>query len=478
MPISVAKMFSRTIKSGKSSSAVSEKQASPKPFRASSSSSSSSCNRKQQRRHCHHCCHCGCKAARKQRNTDAQDRRPASQEMQFHPMCGENVHLSDDGRVARRSDSFCKGVAFGRRAVAVDERVYVRFLECSRNWSGVLRFGFTANDPGREVATRRDLPRYVCPDMTNKAGNWAKALGDKYAESGNVLFYYVTAAGDLRYGINDQDKGVFLSGVATTGPLWPMLDLYGNTTAIEFLDTRFPALNNERETTGTRHQQDGGGTAGVTRTLRTLTLDDSVPLPPVVHHNYAHLQPVSLHVTHGFNVQVSPSRTIASRLDDEFCNAYVFVSRPVRLGERIVIQVLRTESVYVGGIGFGLTSCDPNRISPRELPEDSDLLIDRPEYWVVSKDVANTPQQGDELSFMINYNGEVHYSRNGGPSTIVMYVDATQPLFMFFDVYGNTQAMRLLGSLHANIARAAMTRPASSPSSHTAAHTTPPRRPP
>lgn len=75
-------------------------------------------------------------------------------------------------------------------------------------------------------------------------------------------------------------------------------------------------------------------------------------------------------------------------------------------------QVLRTESVYVGGLGFGLTSCDPNRISPRELPEDSDLLIDRPEYWVVSKDVANTPHQGDELSFMVNYNGKQVYVRS------------------------------------------------------------------
>lgn len=154
--------------------------------------------------------------------------------MQFHQMCGENVQVSPNGRIARRVDSFCKGVAFGSRPVKVEERVFLRFLECSTNWSGVLRFGFTANDPSLDTV-QRDLPRYVCPDMTNKPGNWAKALGERYAEGGNILFYYVTATGDVRYGVNDNEKGVFFSGVNTSGPLWPLLDLYGNSTAVEFL---------------------------------------------------------------------------------------------------------------------------------------------------------------------------------------------------------------------------------------------------
>ena len=37
----------------------------------------------------------------------------------------------------------------------------------------------------------------------------------------------------------------------------------------------------------------------------------------------------------------------------------------------------------------------------------------RPEYWVVSKDVASSPETGDELSFGVNGDGSVEFSRNG-----------------------------------------------------------------
>ena len=48
------------------------------------------------------------------------------------------------------------------------------------------------------------------------------------------------------------------------------------------------------------------------------------------------------------------------------------------------MQILATEVSYIGSLAFGLTNCDPSTIDVRDLPEDSDLLLDRPEYWVVS----------------------------------------------------------------------------------------------
>ena len=62
----------------------------------------------------------------------------------------------------------------------------------------------------------------------------------------------------------------------------------------------------------------------------------------------------------------------------------VFAWPHTRIGERIVVQVVSTEVSYIGSLAFGLTNCDPSTIDVRELPEDSDLLLDRPEYWVVS----------------------------------------------------------------------------------------------
>lgn len=121
----------------------------------------------------------------------------------------------------------------------------------SNNWSGVIRFGFTSNDP---IHLRNGLPRYACPDLTNKPGYWAKALAERFAGRDTVLFYYVTAAGDVHFGVNGEEKGVFFSGVETRGPLWAVIDVYGNSTAIEFLDPNRQHFNNIRR--GVEHSNE------------------------------------------------------------------------------------------------------------------------------------------------------------------------------------------------------------------------------
>merc|ERR1711997_414501 len=116
---------------------------------------------------------------------------------------------------------------------------------------------------------------------------------------------------------------------------------------------------------------------------------------------------------------------MGSRRSEEFSQGYVFSREKVQPGERMVIQVLETEQSYIGSLAFGLTNCDPSSIDLRVLPEDSDLLLDRPEYWVVSKDVANNPDVGDELSFMINSDGSVEFSKNGNIPSTFMHVDTS-----------------------------------------------------
>ncbi|PSN32945.1 hypothetical protein C0J52_22556, partial [Blattella germanica] len=276
--------------------------------------------------------------------------------------------------------------------------VCVKFLEVSNNWSGVIRFGFTCNDPNN---LRYGLPKYACPDLTNKPGYWAKALAERFAERDTVLFYYVTQAGDVHFGINGEEKGVFFGGVETRGPLWAIIDVYGNSTAIELVDPR-QQLNNSR-----RNLAIGGGDSspGDSAAMERIILPSLTSLS--ISNQQNHQQPQ----TRGRNVRLSNDRCIASRTDTEFCHGYVFTARPIQLGEKVVIQVLATEPMYVGALALGLTSCDPATIQGADLPEDSDLLLDRPEYWVVSKDVASCPQRGDELSFCITHTG----SRNSSP---------------------------------------------------------------
>jgi len=71
-----------------------------------------------------------------------------------------------------------------------------------------------------------------------------------------------------------------------------------------------------------------------------------------------------------------------------------------------VIQVLSVDPAYIGGLAFGVTCCDPETLRSEMLPDDSDLLLDRPEYWVVNKDVCAKAQVADELTFFLAEDGK------------------------------------------------------------------------
>lgn len=368
--------------------------------------------------------------------------------LQFHQVHGDNIRICRDGTMAKRYESFCKGIAFSARPVKTNERVYVKFSEISNNWSGVIRFGFTYNDP---ATLRNSLPKYACPDLTNRPGYWAKALNERFCERDNILFYYVTAAGDVHFGVNGEEKGVFITGVETRGPLWTLIDIYGNCTAVEFLDSRVCQMHSSQ---GLSRRSDRE-IDRIQSAFQSLNVAAEEHPSTIVNrpctsatNNAANeatgLIPIPFHRTKGRNVMLSSDRFVATRADSEFCQGYVFTARPLKIGEKIIVQILRTEHMYVGAMALGLTSCDPASLQSGDLPDDADMLLDRPEYWVVSKDVAATPNRGDEIMFCVTANGEVQISKNRGPATVVMHVDQSLQLWAFLDVYGSTQSVRIL----------------------------------
>ena len=379
--------------------------------------------------------------------------------LKFSSRHGDNCQILRDGSQARRGESFCKGIVFSDRPVEVGERVCLRLTELSIRWSGVLRLGFSSHDP----LTIQTLPKYACPDLTGKPGFWAKALAEKYAESNALIHYYFTASGDVHYGVNGADKGIFFSGLDTRQPLWCLVDLYGNCTAVELIDMR-RSLNNYVEDVPQEEEEDEEGSEdsenspqhgpesdtveNVSNTLNNLTAggeEDNDATAPLRHNTRCHFRPLAFHRVTGVNVSLDGSGSVASRHEDEYSGGYVFLREPVSPGERYVLQILATENMYIGSLAFGVTSCDPASLESADLPEDADMLLDRPEYWVVTKDVSSAPDTWDELSFQVNTDGSVEFSRNGGPATVLMHVDTSVRLWPFWDVYGNTQRLRLVG---------------------------------
>ena len=72
-------------------------------------------------------------------------------------------------------------------------------------------------------------------DLTSRPGFWGKALPERYVDVGVLFAFHFTASGDVMLNVNGQDKGVFLTGVDARTPLWIMVDIYGNTKAVQFV---------------------------------------------------------------------------------------------------------------------------------------------------------------------------------------------------------------------------------------------------
>ena len=147
----------------------------------------------------------------------------------WHQVHGANIELSEDMSVARRQSSYCQSIVFSGRPLAIGEKVWLRLLTVSEQvWRGGLRFGVSGVDPAHWSASSK-LPKYLCPDMTSSYRVWARAMSDKYVQQGAVVFFSVKSTGDLVWGVDGREKGVLVSGVDISKPLWAVVDVYGST---------------------------------------------------------------------------------------------------------------------------------------------------------------------------------------------------------------------------------------------------------
>ena len=375
---------------------------------------------------------------------------------------------------------------FTHRPVRVNEKIFIKFVDKAESWSGSIRFGFSSVDPR---LLSGNLPKYACPDLTNRSGFWAKALSEKFADKDSVMYYYVTSGGDVVFGVNGEDKGVFFSGVDTRRQLWGLIDVYGNSHVIEIVDPR-RTLNNIRSQIVPRSPAPARQHLHYSQPAHHQPQPQS--LPPQHHQQQPQVRlrrsescgrvsscggdspdkkfaRATFHrACTGQNVSLNQTGTIATRSETEFCNGYVFLESPMQPGESLVIRILETEGTYIGSMAFGLTSADPRFLKSSELPEDSDLLSQRPEYWVSSKDVLPDPQDGDEVSFTVCLDGAVLCSVNGGPQRALFHTDISLNTRPFIDIYGAAQKIQILGVKSSRSSKSSCTAPSSPSHSHPA----------
>ncbi|XP_026110249.1 E3 ubiquitin-protein ligase NEURL1-like isoform X1 [Carassius auratus] len=160
----------------------------------------------------------------------------------FHPNAkGSQIVMDLAQRSVKRQASFCNGITFSNRPIALYEQVRLKITKKQCCWSGALRLGFTSKDPSR--INPDSLPKYACPDLVSQSGFWAKALPEEFANEGNLISFWVDKKGRVFYRINDSSPMLFFSGVRTTEPLWALIDVYGLTRGVQLLGEKKNCLH-------------------------------------------------------------------------------------------------------------------------------------------------------------------------------------------------------------------------------------------
>ncbi|KAG8128711.1 hypothetical protein E2320_015521 [Naja naja] len=155
------------------------------------------------------------------------------------------------------------------------------------------------------------------------------------------------------------------------------------------------------------------------------------------------------HPTHGPDINFSQDRMSACTNWQESNRTLVFSDRPLHIGESLFVEMGHLGLPYYGALTFGITSCDPGTLRTNELPADPDFLLDRKEYWVVCRGFP-VLNNGDILNFVLLPNGEVHHGINGMSRGMLMCVDTSQSLWVFFSIHGVINQLKILGTVQSS----------------------------
>uniref|UniRef100_A0A3P9JCD3 E3 ubiquitin-protein ligase NEURL1 n=1 Tax=Oryzias latipes TaxID=8090 RepID=A0A3P9JCD3_ORYLA len=395
----------------------------------------------------------------------------------FHPRTkGSQILMDLSQRTVKRQSSFCNGITFSNRPIAVYEQVRLKITKKQYCWSGALRLGFTSKDPSRMQP--ENLPKYSCPDLVSQCGFWAKALPEELSEEGNIISFWVDKKGRVFYKLNDSHSTQFFSGVRICEPLWALIDVYGLTKEIQLLDTEMVAVNfmrprsftSERRASTQRNSHD----PRLSISMCDLSLQDThqdeeeeeeeQPFSPMSCHvpqNSQNLQQclllpghldsdVHFHDVHGIHVTMLDKHTVARLNHSGDERTLVFTNRPLYSSETVYMRV-KVGFPSARCLSYGVTSCDPATLRPSDLPSNPESLVDRKEFWAMCW-VTVPLQSGDILGFVVNPAGEVMMSHNGIRTGMQLCVDNSRPLSMFFGLHSPTAQLRILGSsLHSDL---------------------------
>ena len=149
------------------------------------------------------------------------------------------------------------------------------------------------------------------------------------------------------------------------------------------------------------------------------------------------------HCTHGSAVALSDDKSIASRTSD-YGNAIVFSAQPIKVGQKVCVELTQSTE-WMGAIRIGVTSHDPAKMPPATLPRYvSPDLTRKDGYWAKGLDESYA-KTGCQVTLSVTQTGQIVYYVNKHKCGVFLSrLPATAPLWLLFDLYGNTTAIKLV----------------------------------
>uniref|UniRef100_A0A672KBH8 Uncharacterized protein n=1 Tax=Sinocyclocheilus grahami TaxID=75366 RepID=A0A672KBH8_SINGR len=147
---------------------------------------------------------------------------------------GRLITLSDGGRrVTRDESSFCHGLTFSGRAVKTEEKLRLRVERSDGDWHGALRLGFAHVSP-----EQTPLPPLAIPDLTNSPLYAAVIVPEHICRPGSEIEFMLKKNGSVRIRSSDGRTHTEQTTLNPKWPVWAMIDVYGQTTAVTMLGSK------------------------------------------------------------------------------------------------------------------------------------------------------------------------------------------------------------------------------------------------
>lgn len=144
---------------------------------------------------------------------------------------GHLITLGEGGRRATRNElSFRHGLVFSERPVKIREKVRLRVERSTARWHGSLRVGFANVSP-----ENTSVPPLAIPDLTDCGLYAATVLSESTCLPGSEIEFWIDRNGNMCTRSADGTKSVQSTSLNIQWPIWAMIDVYGQTTAVVLL---------------------------------------------------------------------------------------------------------------------------------------------------------------------------------------------------------------------------------------------------